>query len=541
MLQSSQPSLVCCRSQFFCPTMCQATSARYIIRDLGGIAAHQMGLRRRRSDERRLFWCAFLLGLAAHVDAGKNDGVSTGPGLWLGREDDENLSVVLACPFVRYNYRCGTLTLGNSTEEALEAEEGNTEFGTSFARSDFSRRCGGNEPPLLPPNSRVLFVGNSHVRETAQALVCANSASLVGIMSLDKDCVSENTEKDNTLPLAGYVGACSARDMLDGPCPLTPYPLNTPVVDAQYGGLIWPQSFSDDFAAYSFSNGAIVYTAVNNPLLATTAGGDDATGGRIRGLHQLAAVFGFAPSSLTSVVMNPGNRVDFGQQHFVGMSPLPLPGDDGEERFAVPPCCRTPPLDAAVLSSSTAAVDSGNGDDGGSGDDRGRPGAYDLQYPHLDGVRICEVLQRPELADHFLIDTGAFLGDLGDAGFKGRAVVLSQNWRDAPGGAAASVVGGLRGYGALPFDVGFLDLKFVHGGKACLPPTCALKRGDHECLWFEGGRAAGNSVDAARVVLRMLSGESEDSNGSGGGDSGSDEADETLTRCPSTGTLVGGA
>ncbi|CAM9107341.1 unnamed protein product [Phaeothamnion confervicola] len=216
-----------------------------------------------------------------------------------------------------------------------------------------------------------------------------------------------------------------------------------------------------------------------------------------------ATVFGFAPSSLSGVVMNPGHNFPFGQDYFRGMSPVPAEFGSGEERngsnkrAAVPPCCRTP------LAGSAAAA--AGGADG------------QQHYPHPDGVKICKALQRPENQNFCTIDVGKFLGDLADARFRGVAVVVTPNWDGSPGDAAASVLAGGRDCignsvsggkpnGAFPFQVGCLDLNVVAGGRLCGTPTCSEDANWHQCIWWEGRQLNGHPFDVSRIVLRMLFG-----------------------------------
>ncbi|CAM9401523.1 unnamed protein product [Phaeothamnion confervicola] len=430
---------------------------------------------------------------------------------FLARRSAAELSVqelpapsLLECPFVRHNYRCVPLLLNNSTSDAIDAEEGSTEFGTSFERSDFSRRCGGDEAPLLTPNAKILFAGSSHIREIAQALICANAASLVEIKVQGGDRFQEcKWSKDYK-----ETASCSARDVLDGPCLLEPWPLNTAGSDSEYDGRPEWTNFKDDLSSYRFSNGAFVYVACNHAIITTTEGvgkpgSGDAAESRLRGFDQLAAVFGFAPSSLTGVVVHPGHNFRFGAGYFRGMS---VP-DSENGSGAVPPCCRVPAVARTPVATGLVTAD--------SGDDEV------LQYPHPDGVQICKALKLPENENLCLINVVAFLGDIADAGFKGAAVVLDRTWYGSPGDAAAAMLGsrdcldrgtsGGRGVGnrTFSFEVGFLDLSLVMGGRSCSAPTCSQDIGDtgHQCLWLEEARLAGHPFDAARILLRMLSGQ----------------------------------
>ncbi|KAG5190598.1 hypothetical protein JKP88DRAFT_252185 [Tribonema minus] len=254
------------------------------------------------------------------------------------------------CPFVRSNYMCSA--------EAVAAN-----WRSCCADASCGAPCssggGGGGAAALRARTRVLFFGNSHIRELAEALVCDNLALLTGVTFMPNVTADARTlmMRGHTVPPLHW-----------------PYLLAAGLTDPDAGGggggggggaaAEPPEAPQDDYATYHFSNGALIHMAINVPPT-LIAEGEAAPASSPFQLSAVADYLNFKFEDLTAVVANVGNFRGWAIKAFCGGDaaalPPPLPAfertcDDLATYTPGTPLGRTPLIHLPTLALRLAAA-----------------------------------------------------------------------------------------------------------------------------------------------------------------------------------------
>jgi hypothetical protein len=194
------------------------------------------------------------------------------PKLQLNELDNIRLKSDPSCPFIRSNYRCDIETV-------------NAKWKSCCADESCLDTCGSGQ---LRANSQVLFMGNSYIREIAEAIVCQNLYTLVHVTFMPN-----NSTSVPAMMMNGY-----------NPSLLTwTYSPEDELRDENHSTQI---AGPDDVATYAFANGARIHVAVNMPVILTPA----ETAGHLDSpftLESISSYLGFDFADLDGVVANEGN------------------------------------------------------------------------------------------------------------------------------------------------------------------------------------------------------------------------------------------
>ncbi|KAG5182394.1 hypothetical protein JKP88DRAFT_318911 [Tribonema minus] len=395
---------------------------------------------------------------------------------------------------------CSAQPAGGSCAAALGAGERSC---CSDDTCRHSAECGDGK---LRPGTALLAVGNSHMRETLQAIVCANLDSLESI-----SFQANVTAEANAAIMAG--GALP---------PLTTWTYNHAtgaVLDAD--GDARDKAPPDDVAVYAFASGARLYTLINTPLQLTPAAAAPPAETPV-GLAAAARHLGFALGDLSALLVNRGNYRRWAHRLWcagggaaarrAGSSGSGGGSSSGERR-------RGGEDDGATGGNrhGCPAAGAGSGGGGGGAARSGRSGTHGGSSSRAsaggggmpdrcssDGGgsgsgsgssegSACAALADASREDGMVVDVDALLSAAAAAGFRGRALVLP---RVLEGQLAAAPIDVAAAAAALPFGVEYWDWGALLQGRMCACPDCRDGSG-HQCL-------PGPPGDAAGGVLRRL-------------------------------------
>eukprot|EP00611_Tribonema_gayanum_P007797 TRINITY_DN1722_c0_g1_i1.p2 TRINITY_DN1722_c0_g1~~TRINITY_DN1722_c0_g1_i1.p2 ORF type:complete len:383 (-),score=166.87 TRINITY_DN1722_c0_g1_i1:829-1977(-) len=299
----------------------------------------------------------------------------------------------------------------------------------------------------LRPNTQLLYWGNSHMGEIVQATLCRNVHHLTSIT------------------FAPFLGHNSNAQLMLG---LPPPPMTTWTYDAAAGelrdenGAVVPRWIPNDegalrngrppdaIVAYTFANGARLFSLSNTPLQLTAGAAYDPAENPFS-MEDIAQYVGFKWPDLTAVLVNKGNFRFWAWKLWCGNGFL-----------------------AKILREREAA---------------GAP---------LQNVA-CPALKDAARDRATFTDLDNFMTRLGAAGFRGRAVVVRQLMMDEQGAAPPPPLDVAAVGARAPFALRFFDWAYLMNGRLCAVHDCGA-RVDHMCL-------PGPPDDIARVALRYLYGD----------------------------------